>query len=64
MIDPDEMLAELKTISRDGIDAWIHTAAVLDYVVPEQAEGKIASMQGSLDVGLVEGAKHIMELIV
>ncbi len=60
--DPDEMLAELKTISRDGIDAWIHTAAVLDYVVPEQAEGKIASMQGSLDVGLVEGAKHIMEL--
>ena len=37
-------------------------AAVLDYVVEEPVEGKIASLQGRLDLALVEGTKHIMEL--
>lgn len=60
--DPDEMLAELKAIAKDGIEVWIHSAAVLDYVIEEKVEGKIASLQGGLDINLVEGVKHIMEL--
>ncbi|NCF97082.1 MAG: bifunctional phosphopantothenoylcysteine decarboxylase/phosphopantothenate--cysteine ligase CoaBC [Euryarchaeota archaeon] len=60
--EPDEMLAELKALVKDDIDVWIHAAAVLDYVIPEPVEGKIASLQGQLDIQLQEGAKHIMEL--
>ena len=60
--DPDDMLAELKALAKDDINVWIHAAAVLDYVIPEPVEGKIASLQGELDIQLQEGAKHIMEL--
>ena len=60
--EPQQMLAELKALSNDKIDAWIHAAAVLDYVVDSPAEGKIASQQGGLDVKLVESEKHIMAL--
>jgi phosphopantothenoylcysteine decarboxylase/phosphopantothenate--cysteine ligase len=60
--DPDEMLAELKALVKDDINVWIHAAAVLDYVIPNPVEGKIASLQGQLDIQLQEGAKHIMEL--
>ena len=60
--DPDDMLAELKALAKDEINVWIHAAAVLDYVIPEPVEGKIASLQGELDIQLQEGAKHIMEL--
>lgn len=59
---PNQMLAELKALANDDIHAWIHTAAVLDYVVESPAEGKLASQQGPLQVNLVEGAKHIQEL--
>ena len=59
---PEEMLKELMAISNDDIDAWIHTAAVLDYVVGKPAEGKLASQQGSLNVELIESDKHIMKL--
>ncbi len=59
---PDEMLAELKALAKDEIHAWVHAAAVLDYVVEAPAEGKLASQQGPLQVSLVEGAKHIQEL--
>ena len=59
---PDEMLAELKALANDEIHAWVHAAAVLDYVVEAPAEGKLASQQGPLQVNLVEGAKHIQEL--
>ena len=59
---PDAMLNELMALSNDNIDAWIHAAAVLDYVVQGAAEGKIASQQGSLNVELVEGQKHILAL--
>ena len=59
---PQEMLAELKALSNDDIDAWIHAAAVLDYIVESPAEGKLASQQGPLQVNLVEGQKHIQEL--
>ena len=60
--DPDEMLNELKALAKDDIDVWIHSAAVLDYIVENPAQGKIASLQGNLNIELVEGAKHIMEL--
>ena len=59
---PEEMLKELIAISNDKIDAWIHTAAVLDYVVENSAEGKLASQQGTLNIELVESEKHIMVL--
>ena len=60
--EPKLMLKELLAISNDNIDAWIHTAAVLDYVVNNPAQGKLASQQGSLSVELVESEKHIIEL--
>ena len=60
--EPDSMLDELKALTKDKIDVWIHAAAVLDYIIPEPVEGKIASLQGDLNVQLKEGAKHISEL--
>ena len=60
--EPNQMLAELKALSNDDIHAWVHTAAVLDYIVESPAEGKLASQQGPLDVKLIEGPKHIQEL--
>ena len=60
--DADDMLAELLAIAKDNIDAWIHCAAVLDYIVANPAKGKVASQQGSLQVELIEGAKHIQLL--
>ena len=60
--EPNSMLDELKALTKDGIDVWIHAAAVLDYVIPEPVEGKIASLQGDLNVQLKESAKHISEL--
>ena len=59
---PDDMLKELQVLAKDSIDAWIHTAAVLDYLVDKPAHGKLASQQGNLNVELVEGKKHIEEL--
>lgn len=59
---PQSMLAECKALANDAIDAWIHAAAVLDYVVESPAEGKLASQQGPLSVPLVESPKHIEEL--
>ena len=60
--NPDDMLEELKALTKDNIDVWIHSAAVLDYVIPEPVEGKIASLQGDLEIQMKEGAKHINEL--
>ncbi|MDP6869658.1 MAG: phosphopantothenoylcysteine decarboxylase [Candidatus Poseidoniaceae archaeon] len=60
--EPDQMLKELKALANDKIEVWIHSAAVLDYVVPEQVEGKIASLQGDLQIKLSESTKHISEL--
>ena len=60
--DAGDMLAELLAIAKDNIDAWIHCAAVLDYIVANPAKGKVASQQGTLQVDLVEGAKHIQLL--
>ena len=52
----------MKALANDNIDVWIHAAAVLDYVIPDPVEGKIASLQGNLEIQLREGAKHITEL--
>lgn len=60
--EPNQMLGELMALANDDIDAWIHAAAVLDYVVEAPAEGKIASQQGTLNINLVESEKHIMAL--
>ena len=60
--DPKMMLEELKALSKDQIDIWIHSAAVLDYVVSSPVEGKIASLQGELNVVLTEAEKHVKEL--
>jgi len=60
--DPDEMLEELIALSNDRIDAWIHCAAVLDYVVKDSLEGKFGSMQGDWQISLIEGSKHIVKL--
>ena len=59
---PEAMLAECRALANDGIDAWVHAAAVLDYVVGSPAEGKLASQQGPLSVELVEHQKHIEAL--
>ena len=60
--EPNQMLKELKVLAKDNIHAWIHTAAVLDYLVSNPAEGKLASQQGSLNIELVEGEKNIETL--
>ncbi len=60
--EPAQMLEELKALAKDRIDVWIHAAAVLDYIIPEPVEGKIASLQGDLNIQMKEGAKHISEL--
>lgn len=60
--EPNQMLKELKVLAKDNIHAWIHTAAVLDYLVSNPAEGKLASQQGSLNIELIEGEKHIETL--
>ena len=49
-------------LANDPIGAWVHAAAVLDYVVAQPAEGKLASQQGTLNVALCESKKRIMEL--
>ena len=59
---PESMLLELTALTNDKIDAWIHSAAVLDYVVDDPAQGKLASQQGPLKVSLIESPKHILEL--
>jgi len=59
---PESMLKECQALSNDAIDAWVHAAAVLDYVVENPAEGKLASQQGTLTLPLIESSKHIMEL--
>lgn len=60
--EPNQMLKELQVLAKDNIHAWIHTAAVLDYLVANPAKGKLASQQGSLNIELIEGEKHIEAL--
>ena len=60
---PDDMLAaSLELASSDTRpDAWIHSAAVLDYFA-EPLSGKKASGDEDWDISLAPGPKHIAEL--
>ena len=60
--DPQLMLRELKALANDSISAWVHCAAVLDYLVESPIEGKFGSQQGDWQISLKEGSKHIEEL--
>ena len=54
-----DMLAECLAVARDRLDAWVHVAAVLDYLISEPAEGKVASGSDALQIDLTPGPKHI-----
>ena len=60
---PDDMLAASLELARSDTkpDAWIHSAAVLDYFV-EPLSGKKASGDENWDISLAPGPKHIAEL--
>jgi len=60
--EPCSMLGELKALANDSINAWVHCAAVLDYLVEAPIEGKFGSQQGNWQVSLIEASKHIEEL--
>ena len=60
--EPKEMLAELMALSKCEVDAWVHCAAVLDYVPKEPLEGKITSGSESINIELVKTEKHIETL--
>ena len=54
-----DMLAECQAVARDQLDAWVHVAAVLDYLITDPAEGKVASGSDGLQIDLAPGPKHI-----
>ena len=60
---PDDMLAVSLELARSDTkpDAWIHSAAVLDYFA-EPLSGKKASGDDNWDISLAPGPKHIAEL--
>ena len=60
---PDDMLAASLELARSDTkpDAWIHSAAVLDYFA-EPLSGKKASGDENWDISLAPGPKHIAEL--
>ena len=60
---PDDMLAASLELARSDTkpDAWIHSAAVLDYFA-EPLSGKKASGNENWDISLAPGPKHIAEL--
>ena len=53
------MLEECLAVAGDNIDAWVHVAAVLDYLIDDPAKGKVASGSDALKINLVPGPKHI-----
>jgi len=59
--EPDSMLSELVKISQSANppDAWIFSAAVLDYTVANQNENKIKSGGDNFSIELQKSSKHI-----
>ena len=59
--DADDMLGALLDLasSDDAPTAWVHAAAVLDYVVAEPATEKVASGAEQWGLGLVRSTKHL-----
>jgi phosphopantothenoylcysteine decarboxylase/phosphopantothenate--cysteine ligase len=60
--DPDEMLLELKALTKCSVDVWIHAAAVLDYINTEKVTGKLPSGEDSISFTLSRSLKHLDEL--
>ena len=62
--DPDDMLECLVALagSAQPPDAWVHAAAVLDYVVADPLHEKVPSGDDHWQVGLVRSTKHLQEL--
>jgi len=60
--DPNEMLLELKALTKCSIDVWIHSAAVLDYINKETHLGKLPSGNDDISFKLTKSAKHLQEL--
>ncbi|MBJ99950.1 MAG: bifunctional phosphopantothenoylcysteine decarboxylase/phosphopantothenate--cysteine ligase CoaBC [Euryarchaeota archaeon] len=59
---PENMLLELKALTRCSIDVWIHAAAVLDYVSMDAHNGKIPSGNEELEIKLFKSKKHLEEI--
>ena len=59
---PEEMLLELKALTKCSIDVWIHAAAVLDYVSMDTHRGKIPSGNEELEFKLIKSKKHLEEI--
>ena len=59
---PEEMLLELKALTKCSIDVWIHAAAVLDYVCEERHIGKLTSGLEGISFNLVKSEKHLKEI--
>ena len=60
---PDEMLSiALEIAETEKPDAWIHAAAILDYV-PKPIDGKKPSGNNTWDIQLIKSPKHIKELM-
>ena len=59
--DPDDMLIELMNLADadDSPTAWVHSAAVLDYVVSEPSSAKVSSGAEEWGVELVRSTKHL-----
>jgi phosphopantothenoylcysteine decarboxylase/phosphopantothenate--cysteine ligase len=59
--DPEDMLGALLDLaaSDNAPTAWVHAAAVLDYVVSEPESKKVASGAEQWGLGLVRSTKHL-----
>ncbi|PXF24349.1 MAG: hypothetical protein CXX71_00570 [Methanobacteriota archaeon] len=59
--DPEDMLGALLDLaaSDNAPTAWVHAAAVLDYVVAEPESKKVASGAEQWGLGLVRSTKHL-----
>jgi phosphopantothenoylcysteine decarboxylase/phosphopantothenate--cysteine ligase len=60
--NPNEMLSELKALTKCSIDVWIHAAAVLDYTNQNIIEGKYSSGNQKISFELTKSLKHLQEL--
>ena len=62
--NPDEMLDKLTELAQStpAPDAWVHAAAVLDYVVTETTDRKVKSGSDEWSVQLSPSAKHLEQL--
>ena len=59
---PEEMLLELRALTKCSIDVWIHAAAVLDYVCDNPHIGKLSSGLEDISFSLVKSEKHLKEI--